>query len=136
MYGFISGYSGQTIFDDYYITSYNMVFTALPLAAKAIYDQDVSPLETTLNVKPFLPKLYYVGQKSTIFNIPNYLLWIMVGVCHALVIFLLPYYIYLGTVIEEKGETGDMWAFSISSFTAIIIVTRFKLTSSPYRLST
>jgi phospholipid-transporting ATPase len=61
MFAYISGYSGQTIFDDYYITSYNMVFTALPLAAKAIWDQDVSPLETTMNVKQLLPKLYYVG---------------------------------------------------------------------------
>jgi magnesium-transporting ATPase (P-type) len=43
MYAYINGYSGQTIYDDYYITCYNMVFTALPLAAKAIYDQDVNP---------------------------------------------------------------------------------------------
>jgi magnesium-transporting ATPase (P-type) len=87
-------------------------------------------------VKPLLPKLYYVGQKSTIFNIPNYLMWIMVGVCHALVIFLVPYFIYLGTVIQSNGETGDMWAFSISSFTAIIIVTLIRINIDLLRLST
>lgn len=61
MFAYINGYSGQTIYDDYYITCYNMVFTALPLTAKAIYDQDVSPLEKLFNVKPLLPKLYYIG---------------------------------------------------------------------------
>ena len=87
-------------------------------------------------MKPLLPKLYYVGQKSTIFNIPNYLLWMLMGVAHALVIFLVPYYIYLGTVITDKGETGDMWAFSISSFTAIIIVSLILTNHNPLRLST
>ncbi len=38
MYAYINGYSGQTIYDDYYITFYNMVFTAWPLMAKALFD--------------------------------------------------------------------------------------------------
>jgi phospholipid-transporting ATPase len=42
MFAYVSGYSAQTVYDDYYITCYNMIFTALPLAAKAIYDQDVN----------------------------------------------------------------------------------------------
>jgi hypothetical protein len=63
-------------------------------------------------------------------------MWIMVGVCHALVIFLVPYFIYLGTVIQSNGETGDMWAFSISSFTAIIIVTLIRINIDLLRLST
>lgn len=37
-----SGFSGQTIYDDYYITMYNMCFTALPLMIRAIFDQDVN----------------------------------------------------------------------------------------------
>jgi P-type E1-E2 ATPase len=38
MYAFVTGYSGETIYDDYYITCYNMVFTALPLIFKAVLD--------------------------------------------------------------------------------------------------
>lgn len=87
-------------------------------------------------MKPLLPKLYYVGQKSTIFNIPNYLLWVLMGVAHALVIFLVPYFIYLGTVITDKGETGDHWAFSISMFTAVVIVSPILTYLNPFRLST
>ena len=61
MFAYSNGYSGQTIYDDYYITCYNMVFTALPLAAKAIFDQDVNPSEKNLDTKSLIPKLYYIG---------------------------------------------------------------------------
>ena len=61
MFAYSNGYSGQTVCDDYYITCYNMVFTALPLAAKAIFDQDVTPSEKNLDTKSLIPKLYYIG---------------------------------------------------------------------------
>ncbi|EGR27708.1 phospholipid-translocating p-type flippase family protein, putative [Ichthyophthirius multifiliis] len=41
-FAFFSGFSGQTIFDDVYITLYNLSFTALPLIARAVFDQDVN----------------------------------------------------------------------------------------------
>lgn len=61
MFAYINGYSGQTVYDDYYITCYNMVFTALPLAAKAIWEQDINPEIDGDVYKSLLPKLYYVG---------------------------------------------------------------------------
>ena len=42
MYSHMAGYSGQTVYDDYYITCYNMIFTALPLLLKAIFEYDVN----------------------------------------------------------------------------------------------
>jgi hypothetical protein len=40
-----------------------MVFTALPLTAKAIFDQDVNPSKDLdgPSYRSLLPKLYYVG---------------------------------------------------------------------------
>lgn len=37
-FGFYNGFSGQTIFDDWFISFYNMAFTALPLIVRAIID--------------------------------------------------------------------------------------------------
>jgi len=123
MYAYVNGYSGQTIYDDYYITCYNMVFTALPLAAKAIYDQDINPDIDGLEFKPLLPKLYYVGQKSTIFNWNNYFVWVFTGICHSLIVFFLPVYVYLDIILGADGKSSDIWMFSITSFTSIIFVT-------------
>jgi magnesium-transporting ATPase (P-type) len=38
MYAYINGFSGQSIYDDFYITCYNMIFTAMPLLVKGIFD--------------------------------------------------------------------------------------------------
>jgi len=40
--GFFCGYSGQTIYDDVYVTLYNLIFTALPLIVRAVFEQDVN----------------------------------------------------------------------------------------------
>lgn len=39
-FAFISMFSAQSVFDDWYLSFYNMVFTALPLLIKAIFDYD------------------------------------------------------------------------------------------------
>lgn len=37
-FAFFSGFSAQTFFDDWYISFYNLFFTALPLVARATFD--------------------------------------------------------------------------------------------------
>ena len=39
---FYNGFSGQTIFDDIYITLYNLLFTSIPLLFRAVLEQDVN----------------------------------------------------------------------------------------------
>ena len=41
IFAFYCAYSGQTIFDDIYISMYNLIFTAFPLAVRAVFEQDV-----------------------------------------------------------------------------------------------
>jgi len=41
-FAFYSAYSAQTFFDDWYITFYNLFFTALPLIIRATFDQDIN----------------------------------------------------------------------------------------------
>ena len=71
-YGFICAFTARAAFDDYYITFYNMIFTALPLAIRALTDQDVNykflrkhgdhyEVEKRPLIRKHLPKLYYVG---------------------------------------------------------------------------
>ena len=103
---FWSAYSGQSIFDDWYITFYNLVFTALPLIIRASFDQDVNykidpklfKENTRKNflckteqaaIKNNFPNLYYVGQRNTIFNIQSFVVWILQGALHGLIIYYL-----------------------------------------------
>ena len=92
-----NGFSGQSGYDDWYITFYNLAFTSLPLVVRALFDQDIyykkwtvdsskgsSELVATTNyvTKEYYSYLYYVGQKGEIFTIKNLLLWILQGIVY------------------------------------------------------
>lgn len=51
-FSFICLASGQTIIDDWYITCYNLIFTALPLCVRAITDSDID-LDDIRHTKKF-----------------------------------------------------------------------------------
>lgn len=52
IFAFYCGYSGQTVFDDVYITMYNLVFTSLPLVIRAVLEQDVYYITDSKDVHP------------------------------------------------------------------------------------
>jgi magnesium-transporting ATPase (P-type) len=76
-----------------------MIFTALPLIVKACLEQDVNYVTDGENLKPYFPKLYYVGQKGTIFNWTNYFIWIITGIVHSAIVFFIPYYVFAQDVL-------------------------------------
>ena len=41
-YAFYNGFSGQTIFDDNYISFYNLFYTSWPIVIKATFEQDIN----------------------------------------------------------------------------------------------
>ena len=45
IYAFYCGFSSQTIFDDYYIALFSLIFTALPLVIRAVFEQDVNYIQ-------------------------------------------------------------------------------------------
>lgn len=42
-YSFYNAFSGQTFFEDYSLSLYNMCFTNFPVMVRAVFDFDVSP---------------------------------------------------------------------------------------------
>lgn len=41
-FAFYSGFSSQTIFDDWYVALFNLAFTSIPLIIRAVFEQDVN----------------------------------------------------------------------------------------------
>ena len=130
---FLNAYSGQSIFNDWYMTFYNMFFTSIPLAIKAVLDQDIHyakfvneggrlMYEEDILVRKLQPYFYYVGQKDKIFNNKNFLLWIFTGIWHGFVIWLISTVSLIGFPLNEDGNCPDFWYTSITMFTTIVIV--------------
>jgi magnesium-transporting ATPase (P-type) len=42
VFAFYCAFSGQSVFEDWYISLYNLIFTSIPLVIRAIFEQDVN----------------------------------------------------------------------------------------------
>lgn len=141
---FFCGFSGQTIFDDIYITLYNLIFTAIPLLIRAIFEQDVNyvykreerdeELEPQITGKSLImqqgylpdryginkyfyrlfPKIYFIGQENCIFNYKNYFMWMLEGVVEAVLITLFCFYVLGEASLRSSGISSDFWLVGLT----------------------
>ncbi|KAL4496106.1 hypothetical protein ABPG72_015528 [Tetrahymena utriculariae] len=138
-FSFSNGFSGQSIFDDYYITLYNIVFTAFPLLVRAVTEQDLyykirakdqENQERLINhdkLMKLYPKAYYVGQQNLIFNTKNFLIWIAQALVHASIIYAVVQCSIQNDAMSSDGLSPDLWVVSITLYSAIILVVDVKL---------
>ena len=134
---FYCAFSGQTVYDDWYITMYNMILTALPLMIKGLLEKDIripsrvdfESNETEINcrIRYEVPKLYSVGKLNTIFTGWNFTYWVFIGIFHSALVFFIPLYVSNKEVISSEGMQVDYVFFSITSFTCIILLVNLKL---------
>ena len=141
-YLFFNAYSGQTVFEDFYISFYNLLFTSWPVIIRAVFDQDIyykkwsrknapkdrnKVLAYRENLKQKFNYLYYVGQTNQLFNFKNILLWFINSVIAAAVIFWICIYSFSTNIINSNGQVHDIWFFSILIYTIVIFVVDLKL---------
>ncbi|KAM7383468.1 hypothetical protein PAMP_003116 [Pampus punctatissimus] len=116
-FGFFCGFSAQTVYDQYFITLYNIVYTSLPVLAMGIFDQDV-PDQRSLEY----PKLYEPGQLNLLFNKREFFICIAQGIYTSVVLFFVPYAI-LSDATQSTGEPlADYQTFAVTTATALVIV--------------
>ena len=111
--------SGQTFVDDWYITCYNLIFTALPLCVAALTDSDIN-LNGGKITKKNLPLLYRENRdKYRIFSINNFSLSILKGIIFSLIIFFL---CLIRQKLGLKGYYGNIWYLSLKSYICVLVV--------------
>ena len=120
-FGFFNGYSGNSCFEDMYITGYNMVFTALPLLVRALLDRDFND-DDGEDVSRLIPHSYYVGREGIIFNIKNFCLNIFLAIIQSVAIYYLTIYMYATIPLSDSGFNADHWVISITHSSSIIFV--------------
>jgi magnesium-transporting ATPase (P-type) len=117
-FSFICLASGQTIVDDWYITCYNLVFTALPLCVRAITDSDID-LSDKKNIKRNLALLYRENRdKYKIFTFGKLIWKLSKGIIISLFIFIF----CCTNEILIKGYNKNIWYLSLKSYICILIV--------------
>ena len=127
-FAFYCGFSGQTFYDDWYISCYNLFFTSIPLLFKGLFEYDIHHItDRKLPLNNIYPFLYQTGQNNMIFNIKTIVTWFCYGIVHSCIAFFLPYSFLRLQIINSAGHNVDLWFLSITSFTSIVIMVNLKL---------
>ncbi|KAL7978089.1 hypothetical protein Chor_005076 [Crotalus horridus] len=111
-FGFFCGFSAQTVYDQYFITLYNIVYTSLPVLAMGVFDQDV-PEHRSLEY----PKLYEPGQLNLLFNKREFFICIAQGIYASIFMFFIPY-----GVFSDNAQLADYQSFAVTVATSLVIV--------------
>ena len=109
--------SGQTIIDDWFITCYNLIFTALPLCIVAFTDSDVK--SSTNDIQSVIPLIYKESREyygNNIFN--NFLYTTMKGIILSI---LVCYICTFGNIIDNKGNHPNIWSMSLKIYTCVLV---------------
>eukprot|EP00698_Gefionella_okellyi_P009875 TRINITY_DN2532_c0_g2_i1.p1 TRINITY_DN2532_c0_g2~~TRINITY_DN2532_c0_g2_i1.p1 ORF type:complete len:1126 (-),score=220.66 TRINITY_DN2532_c0_g2_i1:130-3507(-) len=113
-----SGFSGQTLYDQWIISTYNIIFTGLPPLFLGIFEKDVSDVTIRL-----VPELYKRNQTNVQFNLKTFSLWVVNAIYHSVVIFFVFKALLDSDILVKTGWTPGLWIFgTMCSTTAIVIV--------------
>ncbi|XP_052183289.1 probable phospholipid-transporting ATPase 4 isoform X2 [Diospyros lotus] len=110
-----TGFSGQSVYDDWYMLLFNVVLTSLPVISLGVFEQDVSS-EICLQ----FPALYQQGPRNLFFDWYRIFGWMGNGLYSSLVIFFLNIIIFYDQAFRDEGQTADMSAVGTTMFTCII----------------
>ncbi|GAM27227.1 hypothetical protein SAMD00019534_104020 [Acytostelium subglobosum LB1] len=117
-----NGWSGQTYYERYTLTLYNILWTFFPIIVFGILDKDVSEQSIMDH-----PHLYSSGPRHHHFNIKVFWGWICNGVFHSFVLYALPMGIYHRAVPFASGFTIDLISVGIITYACVVITVNCKL---------
>ena len=121
IFAFYNGFSGQIFFPDWYGTLFNAIFTSWPCIFVFAYERELS-----VNICKKFPVLYRAGPKNYHFNLKTFWTYIIYGLIHSILCFMIPAY-SLRNIINENGDTMNSWRISTVSFSMVIHVVSIKL---------
>ena len=111
--------SGQTIIDDWYITCYNLIFTAIPLCVTALSDLDILE-EDGKQIWENLPLLYKESRdEKKLFSAYEFIMVVIKGIIISLIMFC---FCIKNKSLNKKGNISDLWYLSLLYYLSILFV--------------
>ncbi|XP_039061628.1 probable phospholipid-transporting ATPase 4 [Hibiscus syriacus] len=114
-YELYTSFSGEALYNDWYMTMFNVMLTSLPVIALGVLEQDVSS-----DICLQFPALYQQGPRNVHFSWSRIIGWILNGVVTSLVIFLANIYILSPTALQRNGFVVDIDSLGAITYTCVI----------------
>ena len=117
-------FSGQTLFDDFYLSCYNILFTSLPVLAVGIFDEDVK-YET---VRKY-PRVYEQrALRNEYFSFfPVRTMWVLNAFYAAIVNFLFVMLCYGTDADRDDGKVSGLFSMGTCLYTTIVITVNIQI---------
>ncbi|GKB74492.1 probable phospholipid-transporting ATPase 4 [Tanacetum coccineum] len=114
-YELYSRFSGDVLYDGWYMVVFNLFLTSLPVISLGVLEQDVSS-----DICLQFPALYQQGQKGIFFGWKRIIGWMGNGILTSLVIFVLTVYILSPSAFRQGGEVVDIAHLGVITYTSVV----------------
>ncbi|GMN57961.1 hypothetical protein TIFTF001_027063 [Ficus carica] len=120
-----ASFSGQSVYNDWYLSLYNVFFTSLPVIAMGVLDQDVS---SRFCLK--FPLLYQEGVQNVLFGWVRILGWIVNGVLTAVTIFWFCIRAIESQPFRKGGQVAGLQILGATMYTCVVWVVNCQMALS------
>ncbi|KAI9179474.1 aminophospholipid translocase [Blastocladiella emersonii ATCC 22665] len=110
-----NGFSGQTIYESWTISYYNVAFAVLPPLIIGIFDQFASA-----RMLDRYPQMYMLGQRGEFFNVKIFWSWTFNAFWHSVLLYFVAMLIFNVDAIFATGFVGGHWALGCTLYTAVL----------------
>jgi len=119
-FAFDSASSGQKFYIELGYQAFNVCFSALPVIAYGIWEQDVNQ---KLSIK--YPALYKVGRRNELYNPTIFVCWLLMGLYQSVVLYYIPRFALSDGADSNGQPTDGLWYIGCTVFGACIVVINF-----------
>uniref|UniRef100_A0A8C1T2X0 Phospholipid-transporting ATPase n=1 Tax=Cyprinus carpio TaxID=7962 RepID=A0A8C1T2X0_CYPCA len=126
-YAFFCGFSAQTVYDEWFITLYNLIYAALPVIGLSLFDQDVNDRWSFQ-----YPQLYAPGQLNQYFSKMAFARILLHSCYSSLILFFVPWAAMCDTVRDDGKDIADYQSFALLAQTCLLIVVSVQLGLDTY----
>ncbi|TXG51535.1 hypothetical protein EZV62_024059 [Acer yangbiense] len=120
-----ASFSGQSVYNDWFLSFYNVFFTSLPVIALGVFDQDVSSRFCLR-----FPLLYQEGVQNTLFSWYRILGWALNGVVTATIIFFFCIHTMEQQAFRKGGEVVGLEILGATMYTCVVWVVNCQMALS------
>ncbi|KAJ3061095.1 hypothetical protein HK102_009250, partial [Quaeritorhiza haematococci] len=122
-FGFFSGWSGQGVYEEVFLTSFNVIFTSIPPLMYAIFERDVEEVE---GIERY-PQLYKEVREGRFWNLWEIGGWMGSALWHSALIFFSVYFIVQDGVLDIDGSVTGYWVQCYMFGTPVLTTVMLKM---------
>lgn len=128
-YGMSNHFSATNIYDPWVYQLYNVIFTSIPIALFAIFDE-----QYTVEFSMQNPKEYHLGLHNTLFDVPHIIKWFVSPVLYSFFLCFFTF-IMMNANISSKGYFYDITSAGMSIFAQCVLLCNIKILLLAYKYS-